>query len=258
MEVGTELDIHQHIESGEDYLELIPGVYVGCSTTISNPEWQRKKQISYLMCCSEESSPDLLLGKQADLLLGKQADLQVTTNLIPLPANGGDIAAEAFVEMMSDSSEFLTEGTEAGKKIALFSDGEGDWDRAVVCVVAWLVRSMSLEEALGTMKTQIPDYYMSSPYHSMLKRLAKKPAPKNDKAHLKKSQATLPKKVEPKKGESFFIECPSCTSASCWKSPTSDRCGKCGTKYNRPGSLLITCLIHLCGFGTPSCIVHSG
>jgi len=115
--------------------------------------------------------------------------------------------------MMSDSSEFLTEGTEAGKKIALFSDGEGDWDRAVVCVVAWLVRSMSLEEALGTMKTQIPDYYMSSPYHSMLKRLAKKPAPKNDKALPKKSQATLPKKVEPKKGESFFIECPSCTSS---------------------------------------------
>ena len=167
--------------------------------------------------------------------MGKQADLQVTTNLIPLPANGGDIAAEAFVEMMSDSSEFLTEGTEAGKKIALFSDGEGDWDRAVVCVVAWLVRSMSLEEALGTMKTQIPDYYMSSPYHSMLKRLAKKPAPKNDKALPKKSQATLPKKVEPKKGESFFIECPSC---SLMLEITNVRCGtfRCGSykKNGRP------------------------
>jgi len=29
MEAATESDIHQHIESGEDYLELIPGVYVG-------------------------------------------------------------------------------------------------------------------------------------------------------------------------------------------------------------------------------------
>lgn len=225
----------ERISSTGEY-ELWPCIHIGPEATLTDPGWQVANKITHAMCCAEESDPDLL-GAAASV---------VTTNLIPLPEDGDSLPDDGFAEMMSDASDFVREAVGTGR-VALFG---ANMDRVVVCVVAYLCTkresAMRLDEALRTVKDRLPDYFMSQSYHAKLKRWAtqKSNAKKNlepgERSKGKKKGNTgarreRPPKNEPKKGESFFIECPHC---AIMLEITNVRCGtfRCGVykKNGRP------------------------
>ena len=218
----------ERIRSG--VVELIPCLYIG-GPAAADPAWQRANQITHAQYCYDTvENGNMDENENMDGVAEG-----VTTNAIPLPADGEALQDDTFADMMSDASDFLSEGLNSSGKVVLLCPNEVD--RAVVVTVHFLCTKhspvMKLDEALRAVKEQLPDYFMSRAYHAKLKQQLQKSDPARGEA--KNQQKPKPRRKEPPKGESFFIECPTC---GIMIEITNVRCGtfRCGVykKNGRP------------------------